>query len=347
MCSGRGRVDMSDRIVIAGASGFVGGYLARSFRAEDATVSLIGRRAGPSGRADAAWGDTAGITDLLDGADLLINMAGKSVNCRYTEQNRVEIMRSRVETTRELTRALRDCEDPPSLWINSSTATIYRHAEDRPMAEVGGELGEGFSVNVARAWEEALFDGDLPGVRRVALRMAIVLGDGSALIPLIRLAQVGLGGPQLDGRWFSTASRRSAGTFHRFRARGGRQRFSWIHIADVLGIIQFLRMHDEVDGALNASSPNPSDDFTVMRTLRDVLGIPIGLPVPRWMLEIGSMMIQTETELVLKSRWVVPERLLDSGYEFEYPDLAPALRDIIATRRLAGASAGRDLPLVG
>lgn len=337
---------MSDRIVIAGASGFIGGYLARAFRAEGATVLLIGRRAGPPGRAYAAWGDTAGITDLLDGADLLINLAGKSVNCRYIEQNRVEIMRSRVEPTRELTRALRDCKDPPSLWINSSTATIYRHADDRPMAEVRGELGEGFSVDVARAWEEALFDADLPGLRRVLLRMAIVLGDGSALIPLIRLAQVGLGGSQLDGRWFSTASRLSTGTFHRFRTRGCRQRFSWIHIADVLGIIQFLRTHDELDGAINSSSPNPSDDFTVRRTLRDVLGIPIGLPVRRWVLEIGWMMIQTETELVLKSRWVVPHRLLDSGYEFDYPELAPALRDIIATRRRAGRSGGRALPLV-
>jgi NAD dependent epimerase/dehydratase family enzyme len=338
---------MSNRIVIAGASGFIGRYLARSFAAEGSTVSLIGRRSGRSGRADATWGDTAGIVDLLDGADLLINLAGKSVNCRYTEQNRAEILRSRVETTRELSRGLRACENPPSLWINSSTATIYRHAEDRPMAEDAGELGEGFSVGVARSWEETLFDGDLPGVRRVALRMAIVLGDGSALIPLIRLAQVGLGGPQLDGRWFSTASRLSAGTFHRFRARGGRQRFSWIHIADVVGIVKFLRVHAELDGVINASSPNPSDNVTVMRTLRDVLGVPIGLSAPRWMLEFGSMVIRTETELVLKSRWVVPERLLDAGFEFAYPDLAPALRDIIATRRLGTPSADRTLPVVG
>ena len=319
--------------MIARASGFIGRYLTRSLDVEGANVSLIGRQSGRSGLADATWGDTAGIADPLDGADLLINLAGKSVNCRYTEQNSAEIVRSRVETTRERSRALRDCENPPSLWINSSTATIYRHAEDRPMADDDGELGEGFSVGVARSWEEALFDGDLPGVRRVALRMAIVLGDGSALTPLIRLAGVGLGGPPLDGRWFSTASRLSAGALHRFRVRDGRQLFSGINIADVVRIIRFLRVHDELDGVINASSPNPCDDVTVMRTLRDVLGVPIGLPAPRWLLEIGSMVIQTETELVLESRWVVPERLLDAGYDFAYPDLAPALRGIIATRR--------------
>ncbi|MET4780244.1 DUF1731 domain-containing protein [Glaciihabitans sp. UYNi722] len=319
---------MTDSIVIAGASGFIGRYLARAFRAEGSTVSLIGRRG-----ADAAWGDTAAITALLDGADLLINMAGKSVNCRYTPANRAEILRSRVETTRELSAAIQACAAPPPLWINSSTATIYRHAEDRTMTESTGELGQGFSVEIARAWEKELFDGDLPGTRRVALRMAIVLGDGSALLPLIRLAQFGLGGPQLDGRWFSTAARRAAGTFHVFRARNGSQKFSWIHIADVLGIIRFLRTRDDLDGTINASSPHPSDNRTVMSTLRRVLRVPIGIPAPRWMLEVGSAVIHTETELVLKSRWVVPERLEVAGYAFEHPELEETLRDIVDGRR--------------
>ena len=326
---------MNDRIVIAGASGFIGEFLAGRYRASGATVSLIGR-SGP----DAAWGDIAAITELLDGADLLVNLAGKSVNCRYNDRNRAEILRSRVETTRELAAALAGCDSPPPLWINSSTATIYRHAEDRPMSESTGELGTGFSVGIATAWEDALLERELPGVRRVALRMAIVLGGDGALTPLIRLARFGLGGAQLDGRWFSTAARRAAGTFHEFRARGGRQKFSWIHIADVLSIIEFLRDHPELDGTVNASSPNPSDNRTVMRTIRRVIRMPFGIPAPRWMLEIGTFLIRSETELVLKSRWVVPERLTAAGFQFEFPELEPALRDIrssdIRTRTVLG-----------
>ncbi|QNE46840.1 DUF1731 domain-containing protein [Glaciihabitans sp. INWT7] len=318
----------ADRIVIAGASGFIGRYLAESFRAAGASVRGIGRDG-----ADARWGDTAAIIDLIDGADLLINLAGKSVNCRYTPANRAEILRSRVETTRELAQAIRACGNPPTLWINSSTATIYRHAEDRPMTESTGELGDGFSVDVARAWEREFFDGELSGTRRVALRMAIVLGDGSALVPLIALARMGLGGPQLDGPWFGTAARRAAGTFHENRRSDGHQKFSWIHLADVLGIIRFLREHPDIDGPVNLSSPDPSDNRTVMQTVRDVVGVPFGLPAARWMLEIGSAVIRTETELVLKSRWVLPERLTEAGYAFEYPELRAALRAIVAARR--------------
>jgi uncharacterized protein len=319
-----------DRIVIAGASGFIGTYLAREFRAEGADVRLIGR----DGQ-DASWGQTAAITELLEGADLLINMAGKSVNCRYGPANRAEIRRSRVDTTRELAAALAACEAPPPLWINSSTATIYRHAEDRAMTESTGEIGTGFSVGIARAWEDELAAADLPRTRRVALRMAIVLGDGSALVPLLRLARFGLGGPQLDGPWFRTRARVAAGTFHEFRARGGRQRFSWIHLADVAGIIRFLRQHEELEGPVNASAPHPVDNATLMRTIRKLLRVPFGLPAPRPLLEIGTALIRSETELVLKSRWVVPEKLLEAGYEFEYPELEPALRQIVASRRVS------------
>ena len=322
------------RVVIAGGSGFIGQYLAEAFRAEGAEVSLIGR-SGP----DARWGDTAGITRLLDGADLLVNLAGKSVNCRYTPTNRAEIMRSRIETTRELAAAIRACETPPALWVNSSTATIYRHAEDRPMTEESGEIGTGFSVGIATEWERELFAGDLPGTRRVALRMAIVLGDGSALIPLIRLAQVGLGGAQLDGRWPSTPARRAAGTFHERRALGGSQRFSWIHIDDVLGIIRYLVDHDEIDGVINAAAPEPEDNRRMMAALRRVVRAPVGIPTPRWMLETGAAMIRTETELVLKSRWVIPERIVNSGYAFSYPDLEPALAQIVRKRGLPKAHA--------
>jgi len=316
---------VSDRIVIAGASGFIGGFLVAHYRSRGDDVRIIGR-SGP----DAAWGNTARITELLDGADLLINLAGKSVNCRYTDENRAEIRRSRVETTTELATAIAGCDRPPTLWVNSSTATIYRHADDRPMTESTGELGTGFSVGIAKAWEQALFEPDLPKTRRVALRMAIVLGDGSALTPLMRLAQFGLGGAQLDGRWFSTRARREAGTFHEFRTRGGRQKFSWIHLSDVLGAIEFLREHPELDGPVNASSPHPSDSRTVMATIRRIVGAPFGIPTFRWMLEIGTALIRSETELVLKSRWVVPERLEAAGYRFRFSELEPAIRDIRA-----------------
>ncbi|CAM5316842.1 epimerase [Leifsonia shinshuensis] len=320
---------MSERIVIAGASGFIGRYLAEHYRAAGATVLLVGRDG-----ADARWGDVEALRRVVTGADVLINLAGKSVNCRYTDANRAEIFRSRLETTRELREAVAASDAPPPVWFNASTATIYRHAEDRPMTESTGELGAGFSVNVARTWEAEFFEGELPATRRVALRMAIVLGDGSALVPLLRLARFGLGGPQLDGRWFATTARRNAGTFHEFRARGGRQRFSWVHIADVLGSIEFLRTRPELDGAVNIAAPNPSDNRTMMATLRRVLGVPAGLPAFRWMLELGSAVIRTETELVLKSRWVVPERLLAAGYTFAFPDLEPALRDIVGRREL-------------
>lgn len=313
------------RIVIAGASGFIGRYLQARYRAAGAEVLTIGRRG-----ADAAWGDTAAITELLTGADLLVNLAGKSVNCRYTPANRAEILRSRVATTTELAEAVRASSAPPPLWVNSSTATIYRHAEDRAMTESTGEIGTGFSVSIATSWEEAFFAGALPGTRRVALRMAIVLGDDGALVPMIRLARAGLGGPQWDGRWFSTAARRAAGTFHEFRARWGRQRFSWIHVEDVHDIIEFVRGNDEVDGVLNAASPEPRDNTELMRALRRSLGMPFGLPTPRFVTELGAAVIGTETELILKSRWVVPERLTALGYRFRHPRLEDALAAIVA-----------------
>jgi NAD dependent epimerase/dehydratase family enzyme len=315
------------RAVIAGASGFVGKYLQDAFRQEGYEVVTIGRTG------DAVWGNTLRVRELVDGAAIVVNMAGKSVNCRYGRRNRAEIIRSRVDTTLELAEAIRTSEHPTPLWLNASTATIYRHADDHPQDEATGELGEGFSVGVARAWEDALFAADLPGTRRVALRMAIVLGDGSALVPLLRLAQAGLGGPQYDGPWFPTPARLAAGTYHDDRHTHGRQKFSWVHIADVLGAIRFIRDHDDLDGTVNVTSPNPSDNRTVMATLREAVGRRFGLPTRRWMLELGSFAIRTETELVLKSRWVVPTRLVQAGYEFRYPLLHGALADIIADRR--------------
>jgi len=327
---------VSERIVITGGSGFIGRYLAQHYRDAGTQVVLVGRD-GP----DVRWDDADGLRAAVSGAAAVINLAGKSVNCRYSDANRAEIFRSRVATTRAVREAIAASDAPPPVWFNASTATIYRHAEDRPMTESTGELGTGFSVEVAKAWERELFAGDLPGTRRIALRMAIVLGDGSALTPLVNLVRFGLGGPQVDGHWFGTAARRNAGTFHQFRPSGGRQRFSWVHIADVLGTIEFLRQRPDLDGPINVAAPQPTDNRSLMATLRRLIGARIGLPAYRWMLELGSAAIRTETELVLKSRWVLPERLLDAGYEFAFPEVEAALRDILAARDLLPASAAR------
>jgi NAD dependent epimerase/dehydratase family enzyme len=315
------------KVVIAGATGFLGRRLHTHFAGVGHQVRTIGRTG------DATWGDAQAIGGEVDGAELLVNLAGKSVDCRYGQANRAEILRSRVETTRELAHAVSRASAPPPLWLNASTATIYRHADDRPMTESNGELGEGFSVGVARAWEDAFFADALPTTRRVALRTAITLGDGSALVPLLRLARLGFGGAQHDGRWPASRARLAAGTYHRFGTPHGRQRFSWVHLDDVVGIVEFLREHAELDGVVNVSSPHPVDSVEVMRTVRRALGVPAGLPLPRVALEAGAFAIRTETELILKSRWVLPERLLDAGYRFRYPELRPALDAIVAERR--------------
>lgn len=310
-------------VVLAGSSGFMGTYLAGRYRAAGREVVTISR----SG-ADVTWDDEEGIAAGVDGAALVIGLAGKSVNCRYTPENRAEILRSREDTTAALARAIAAAENPPPLWVNSSTATIYRHAEDRPMTESGGELGSGFSVEVAKAWERTLFAEALPATRRVALRSTIVLGDGGVFGTLRTLARFGLAGAQHDGWWPVSRARREAGTAHYPGARRGRQRFSWVHIEDVARIIDFLEEHPALEGPVNAASPHPVDNVTFMAAVRKVLGVRFGIPTPRWMLEIGAMLIRTETELILKSRWVLPERLTAAGFDFRWPELEGALRDI-------------------
>lgn len=311
------------RVVIGGAGGFMGQYFAERYRALGRKVITIGR----SG-ADLRWGDSDGIAAAVDGAELVLGLAGKSVNCRYNEANRAEIFRSRTDTTGQLSAAIQAAANPPALWVNSSTATIYRHAVDRPMTESSGEIGAGFSVEVAKAWERALFADELPNTRRVALRTAIVLGDGGVLGPLKTMARIGLGGAQYDGKWPISRARIAAETAHYPGAMKGTQRFSWIHIEDVARVIDFLEAHPELSGAINASSPNPSDSNGFMGDIRRVLGVPFGPPMPRWMLELGAIGIRTETELVLKSRWVLPERLEQAGFKFAHPELESTLRSI-------------------
>jgi len=292
-----------NKIVLAGGTGFLGKYLASKFEARGDKVVIISRSKG-----DVLWPDKAAIIKALEGADLVLNLAGKSVDCRYNEKSKRAILYSRIETTRLIGEAITACKQPPGLWINSSTATIYRHAEDRPMTEDGGEIGKGFSVDVAKAWEKTFFDFSLPFTRQVALRMAIVLGkEGGVMKPLKRLVKLGLGGKQGKGT----------------------QMFSWVHIEDVFRIILLAMEHKQMEGVVNCSSPNPVTNNVLMDSLRNALHVQIGLPAPEWLLKIGAVLIRTETELILKSRWVVPERLLGAGFRFSYPTLTSALKEIV------------------
>jgi uncharacterized protein len=294
---------MSKKIVIAGGTGFVGKYVAEKFTATGHQVIIISRQAN-----HVQWNNELAIVAALENAVMLINLAGKSVDCRYNPKNKKEIYDSRIDTTVILGKAILQCKNAPPLWINSSTATIYRHAQDRPMTESNGEIGTGFSVHVATNWEKSFFSFVLPATRQVALRMAIVLGKGGGVIqPLKNLVRFGLGGKQGKGN----------------------QMFSWIHIEDLYQIILFMQQQTTLSGVFNTSAPNPVDNKTLMGLLRKQLKMPIGLPTPTWLLKMGAVIIKTETELILKSRWVIPEKLLQNGFAFKYPNLQQALKNSI------------------
>jgi uncharacterized protein (TIGR01777 family) len=302
---------MGDKVILAGGSGFIGQALAKRFVAQGDEVIVLSL--GMAGKKETVtilhWdGKTLGDwAKSVEGAALLINLAGKSVDCRYNAKNKKAIRDSRVDPTRALGQAIGQLKNPPKLWINSSTATIYRHAEDRPMDEATGEIGSGFSVDVATAWENAFFESQVPRTRKVALRSAIVLGkEGGVFIPFKNLVKLGLGGVQGNGR----------------------QMFSWVHEEDLFEVIRFIQK-GKMDGIMNVSSPNPLPNREVMKTFRKALRMLLGLPQPEWLLRIGAWLIRTETELLLKSRWVVPGRLLQEGYQFRYPTFPEALANLV------------------
>ncbi|MGB6409349.1 MAG: TIGR01777 family oxidoreductase [Planococcus donghaensis] len=291
------------KIVLAGGTGFVGQYLEQKFTEQGYKVIIISRQSGHLN-----WSNHTGIVHALEGAEMVVNLAGKSVNCRYTEANKREIFDSRMETTEALGTAILNCDNPPPLWINSSTATIYRHAEDRPMTEASGEFGSGFSVEVGKAWEQALFSFNLPTTRQVALRLSIVLGkNGGVMTPYENMVRFGLGGKQGNGK----------------------QMFSWIHLEDVYRIILFVRDHDQISGVLNTTSPEPVTNRELMKQLRMAMNRKVGLPATEWMLNMGAVVIGTEPELILKSRWILPERLEQFDFHFTYPTLDKALENIL------------------
>lgn len=328
------------RVVIAGASGLIGGRLRGEFQDRGYEVLTVNRDAPGREPADAHWHDADALRKVVDGADVLVNLAGKSVNCRYNDRNREAILKSRTETTAALRRAVEQAEQPPSVWLNASTATVYRHAMDRPQSEAEGDVGAGFSVDVATNWERELFAGDLPDTRRIAMRISIVLGaDAPATDLLFQVARLGLGGPQFDGWWPKHRRYRGIGP----RPTGpddsignhtrGRQRFSWIHIDDFVRAVFLLIDTESIAGPVNLASPGVSDNRTLMRALRHVVGMPIGLPAFRWMLEPAMAVLRTEPEMLLKSRWIDSRVLREAGFEFEWTELEPALREIHRTNR--------------
>ncbi len=312
------------KIVLTGGSGQIGTLLARHFLKSGHQVVVIARLVHPAPWRLVPWdGTTLGEwARELEGADVLINLAGRNVNCRYSPENRETIKQSRVQSTRLLGRAMARLASPPRLWMNASTATIYRHSLDRPMDEDTGEIGGHerncpsswrFSIDVATSWEEAFFSVVTPRTRKIALRSAMTMSpdQGGIFATLLRLVRFGLGG--------------SAGS--------GKQFVSWIHDADFIRSIEFLIAREELDGPVNLSAPSPLPNCEFMRALRQAWGTRIGLPAPRPMLELGALFLRTETELILKSRRVVPGRLLRAGFDFRFPDWADAATNLVARWR--------------
>jgi uncharacterized protein (TIGR01777 family) len=303
------------KIILAGGNGQLGKALVGYYKDLAREVIILSRKAAAAkgniktliwdGRTTGDWAKE------LEDADLLVNLCGKNVNCRYTKENREEIVRSRVEPTRLLGRVIDGLINPPKLWINAASATIYRHAEDRPQDEETGEIGYGFSIDVCKKWENTFFDTDTPNTRKVALRISIVLGHNEGALPrLIKLVKAGMGGHQGDGQ----------------------QYVSWVHEQDVVKCTEWLLQHPEINGVLNCTAPNPIKNTHLMKELRHACGAPFGLPAPAWLLEMGAAMIGTETELILKSRWVLPKRLLDAGFQFQFAKVEHAIKDIISIR---------------
>lgn len=300
--------------VIIGANGFLGRYVTRHWAKKGYEVVAVARhQSGWSGDGMfLPWdGKTVGPWALaLEGAAVVVNLAGRSVNCRYNEQNKAEILHSRLDSTRAVGEAIRQCQRPPALWINASTATIYRDAVDGPQDEWKGEPGSGFSVDVARQWEETFFRDRTPAaVRKIAIRTAIVMADEprSAFRTMKTLTRMGLGGTM--GR--------------------GTQRVSWIHMSDFLDALDFLVANPLLDGVFNLAAPQSLNNRDFQRILREQIAMPIGLPSAGWMIRLGAVALRTEAELLLKSRWAEPARLLDEGFRFRWPEWSAAADDLL------------------
>ena len=318
------------KIIIPGGSGQVGTILARAFHGDGHEVVVLSRKPAPSPWRSISWdGSTlSGWVKEIDGSDVVINLAGRSVNCRYTAANRLAIMHSRVQSTHAVGQAIAQATSPPRVWLQASTATIYSHRHDAPNDERTGMIGGEepgaprswkFSIDVARAWERALDEAPTPQTRKVALRSAMTMSPdaGGIFDTLLGLVRCGLGG----------------------RAGDGRQFVSWIHYADFVRAIQWIIDRDEIDGIVNVAAPNPLPNAEFMRVLLKEMRALFGLPAAKWMLEIGAMVMRTETELILKSRRVVPTRLLEKGFQFSFPIWPEAAHDLCRTYMARRAAA--------
>jgi uncharacterized protein len=307
------------RIVMPGGSGQVGTVLARAFHDEGHGVVVLSRRRSVRPWRVVLWdGEHLGAWQReIDGSDVVINLTGRSVNCRYTAANRREILESRVSSTRVVGEAIARATRPPQVWLQASTATIYAHRYDGANDERSGVLGGDepmapsswrFSIEVARAWERAFDEAATKRTRRVALRSAMTLSPdaGGVFDTLVGLVRRGLGG----------------------RAGDGRQFMSWVHYEDFVAAVRWLIDRDDIHGVVNVASPNPLPNAEFMRLLREACGVPFGLRPSGWMLEIGAVFMRTETELILKSRRVIPGRLLEHGFTFKFPTWNEAAGDL-------------------
>lgn len=291
-------------ILIAGGSGFLGQELQNYFISAGAKVKVLCRN--PKKSDDVHW-DGKHLGDWIaeiEWADILINLSGKSVNCRYTEANKKLILNSRIESTAILCKAINQAENPPELWINSSSATTYVHSETQQMSEDEGIIGDDFSMGICKQWENEFFSCQLNHTRRVATRTSIVLGNSGGAYPMLKkISRFGMGGKQGNGNQF----------------------FSWINVTDFCRTIDFIIGNPGIVGPVNVTAPNPIRNQLLMTKIRKKLKMPFGIPQPKWMLELGAKIIGTETELLLKSRNVIPERLLEQGFEFEYKTIDECL----------------------
>jgi uncharacterized protein (TIGR01777 family) len=307
------------KVVIPGGTGQVGGVLARMLLARGDDVVVLSRGGTSSARVVVWDGATLGAwTSEIDGADVLINLAGRNVNCRYTEANLREMMSSRIDSTRVVGLAVEKAARPPAVWLQMSTATIYAHRFDAPNDEITGLIGGdepdvprdwGFSIEIAKTWEQAQKDANTPRTRKVALRSAMIMSPdrGGIFDVLLGLTRAGLGGP----------------------ITGGRQFVSFIHERDFCRAIDFLITQSDIDGPVNLAAPHPLPQREFMAALRAAWGIRVGLPATRWMAEIGAFFLRTDTELTFKSRRVVPARLLEAGFTFDFPEWPAAARDLV------------------
>ncbi len=295
-------------IIIAGGTGFLGQVLESHFLKKGYMVKILTRN--PKQNNHVFWNakDLGKWTKELEQTEVLINLAGKSVNCRYNTKNKKLIYQSRIDTTNLLGLAVNLCDTPPKIWINSSTATIYKHSLYRKMTEEEGEIGNDFSMNVAKSWEDAFNSIVNPKTRKIILRTAIVLGkNGGALTPLKILTKLGLGGAQGNGN----------------------QKVSWIHELDFARAVDFLIKNDNLKGVFNLCAPKPTTNSILMSDLRTVLKMPFGISQSKTLLNFGAKIIGTETELVLKSRNVIPERLMAFGFSFSFTNTKLALNYLI------------------